>query len=326
VLALGALELGAWRRFMLAGVPLIVTFAASRRPLAFGGCLAVVLLASPRADDDGARLLHAERTFFGVHRVELVEREGVTPHRRLLHGSTVHGVSLIDRPGHPTSYYHPMGPIGDVFESVAGRLASASVGVVGLGVGSLAYYVRPDDAHTYIEIDPEVVRIARSEAWFPFLARAEGTVDVVIGDGRLRLAGMPEASFDLLVIDAFSSDAIPVHLLTREAVAMYLERLRPGGVLALHLSNQHLDLPPVVAAIARDLGAEAWIRYDDEQPELAAGDLRIGSVWAALTRPEDAGARPGGLTRWTRLEAGAGERAWTDDRSDVLGVMRWGRP
>ncbi|MAY75419.1 MAG: hypothetical protein CMJ31_12045 [Phycisphaerae bacterium] len=325
IVILGRIDLGDWRSVLLVAAPLVVTFAASRHPIAFAACLAVTLFTTPRVEGS-ATLLHAERTFFGIHRVERVDRPGVTPHLRLMHGSTVHGVSLIDRPGHPTSYYHPMGPIGDVFEGMTAGLASARVCVVGLGVGSLAYYARQTDAHTYVEIDPEVVRIARTSEWFPFLATAKGDVNVVVGDGRLVLDQAPPESFDLIVIDAFSSDAIPVHLITKEAIELYLERLAPGGVLAMHLSNQHLDLPPVVGSIAGEVGASAWIRYDDEQPELASGDLRIGSVWAVLTRPEDGGSKPAGLASWSRLDAGGADRAWTDDRSDVLGVMKWGRP
>ena len=137
--------------------------------------------------------------------------------------------------GTPTSYYHRLGPIGQAFETLGDR--AARVGVVGLGAGGLVCYGRPAARWTYFEIDAVVERIARDPAFFTFLANSRANVDVVIGDGRLTLGRTDPGTFDVIVIDAFSSDAIPMHLLTREFLATVLERLRPGGVLAFHISN-----------------------------------------------------------------------------------------
>lgn len=185
----------------------------------------------------------------------------------LTNGSTVHGTQDL-RPGQerePRSYYHRTGPVGQLFAEQGQRLAGAELGFVGLGSGALAAYGQPGQTMTFFEIDQASVDIARDPELFTYLADSAAQVDIVLGDGRLSLADQPVGRFDALVLDAFSSDAIPVHLLTREAVDLYLSRLRPDGLLVFHISNRYLDLAPVLANIAEDAGLEGLIQQDRVQ-------------------------------------------------------------
>ena len=207
-----------------------------------------------------------------------------------------------------------------------GRLRD--VAVVGLGAGALAAYARPGQAWTFYEINPAVVRVATDRHVFSFLADAfDGDghrPTVVLGDARLRLADVPPASYDVLVVDAFSSDAVPAHLLTREAVEIYRRILRPGGIVAAHVSNRFVDLVPVLAAVAHATGLVAVVRDDRVVPPelLTAG--KSPSTWIALVR-EAENAEP--LTRrhsdWVRLTSRPDAPPWTDDYMDLLGALRW---
>ena len=222
---------------------------------AVGALFVATALRSPIAGHD--RL--TTRSFFGVLRVE--DAPGPTfkpaagphagqpmslPMHELFHGTTLHGIQ-VRRPSEarlPTSYYHPSGPIGRVFAALHGdsRPAPLEVGLVGLGVGTLAAYAQPQEHFTFFELDPAVVRIARDPDLFSYLRDSAGSVDVVVADGRIALAAEPDGRFRLLVIDAFGSDAVPVHLLTREALALDLRKLGRGGLVAFHLSSSFFDL------------------------------------------------------------------------------------
>src|SRR5262249_1706310 len=151
----------------------------------------------------------------------------------------------------PLTYYTKTGPLGLVFEKWAhARPPGVRVGAVGLGTGSLAYYARPDDVVDFFEIDPAIERVARNPDYFNFMSECRTTkMRVILGDARLGLLDAADAEYDLLVLDAFSSDAIPTHLLTREAIELYRRKLAPGGVIAFHISNRYLQLHPIVARL-----------------------------------------------------------------------------
>jgi spermidine synthase len=226
----------------------------------------------------------------------------------------------------PSAYYHPSGPIGDVIFTLSADGRFRDVGVVGLGAGALAGYAGSGTRMDFFEVDEAVIRIAEHAGYFTYLTDARGRPGVTLRtmaiDGRIGLRGMPEASYDLIVIDAFSSDAIPTHLITREAVATFASRLKPRGVMAFHISNRFFDLGPVLARIARDQGLACYARNDKEvSPERAAEAMRP-SVWVVLARAEsDMGQIARSTPRWTRL-AGTGGPLWTDDYSNVLGVLQ----
>ncbi|HWB71648.1 MAG TPA: fused MFS/spermidine synthase [Egibacteraceae bacterium] len=299
---------------LLLGARRLVAMVADRRPLAFavGTSLA---LASATLPASGA--LHTERTFFGVARVEAEGDRHV-----LVHGTTIHGWQD-RRPGQatvPQSYYHRSGPIGEVFAAYGRQPAADEVAIIGLGTGGLAAYGRAGQTLTFYEIDEAIVDIATDPQLFSFLHDTPAEVDVVLGDGRLSLADAPAHHFGIIALDAFSSDAIPVHLLTTEAVALYRSKLAPGGVIALHISNRHLDLGPVVAGVAEQQGLPGLVRHD-------AGDADLGklaSTWVVLAENAETlaplAARPG----WRPLVAEPGQAlVWTDDFSDVVRVLRW---
>jgi len=262
--------------------------------------------------------IETARSFFGVHQV-VESADG--RFRLLFHGATIHGAERIGEAGprpQPRTYYYFGGPISEAIEAArATQGGLRSVGVIGLGTGSLACHQKPDEAWTFFEIDPEVARIARDPRLFSFLGRCAPGSPVVLGDARLTLPAAPRP-FDVIVLDAFSSDSIPVHLLTREAFAGYLSRLSPGGTIVLHISNRHLELVRVVAAVAAAEGLVAWLKQDvsvtDPREELHANAL----VAALARKPADLGDvpnRPG----WRRIESDIAP--WTDDYSDILGAL-----
>ena len=208
-----------------------------QRPSRFALSLGAMLLAGSWFA--GESVLDRSRTFFGVYRVS-VDRSG--RYHTLAHGTTLHGMQALDpaRRSEPLTYFHRTGPFGQAFAKLPNRATARQIAVIGLGVGTLAAYVQPGQQWTFFEIDPEVERIARTSAYFTYLDACGSQCRVVLGDARLSLARDGASRYDLIVLDAFSSDAIPVHLLTREALSLYVSRLAPGGALAFHISNAHL--------------------------------------------------------------------------------------
>jgi SAM-dependent methyltransferase len=263
-------------------------------------------------------VLLRDRTFYGSYRVT-----GTAERHNLIHGTTLHGWELLDGPnaGEPTSYYSRSGPIGDVMTAYGGTSAFRRVGLVGMGVGTLAAYGQPGQRMDFYEIDPAVVRIARDSGLFGFLGRSAADVRVVIGDGRLGLMRAPDAAYGLIVLDAFSSDAIPAHLLTEEAIDGYRRKLAPGGVLAVHITNRHLDLAPVLAAEADRLGLAALRRQ-----QFGGGELTATSDWVVLARDEASLEPLRAVGGWQELAGEKGVRGWTDDYSSLVQVLDVGWP
>jgi hypothetical protein len=292
------------------------------RPLRFAlGFLAVMRLTAPGVFGNPPERLLRERSFFGVYSVHA----GELPIGRLhwlLNGSTNHGVQNLDRPTSPTSYYTREGPVGQFFailkDSPAGQ---GRVGVIGLGVGALACHAAPGQRLTFFEIDPLDERIARDPRLFTYLSECGKQVDVVIGDGRLTLAREPDGAFAALVLDAFSGDAIPAHLLTREALELYLEKLVPDGLLLLHVTNAYLDLLPVVAELVADAGLHARASIGVMPMQTPFG---TPSDWVVVARREALLARFGFATPpWTALPPARGARPWSDDFTDILPHLRF---
>ncbi len=281
------------------------------RPLSLAIGVAGMLGATALLPQEG-RVLTQQRSFFGVYRVD---EDAAGLERRLAHGTTVHGAQYLD-PGRlrePAAYYGRTGPLGQAL-AVLDPDAHGRIGVIGLGAGALACYREPEQSLVFFEIDPLVLEIARDPGLFRFLSECPGS-QVQIGDGRLALQRLPPASFDLLIVDAFGSDAIPVHLLTREALGLYFARLGPGGVALLHVSNSHLDLGPVVASLARDAGLVALEQRYTPPP---AASLELASHWVVLARTHERLALLD--PRWQPL-VGDGRRPWTDDFSNVVGAL-----
>jgi spermidine synthase len=278
-------------------------------------------------DESTGRVVHRERTFFGVLRVR---DSNNGPSRILMHGGIRHGVQLVsDDPTRrriPLAYYAEAGPLGSIFRGLETTGRRRHVGVAGLGIGTVASYARPGDDYVFFEIDPAVARIAEDTRWFTYLADCQGTARVVIDDARHALETEPDGSLELLVIDAFTGDSVPTHLLTREAFALYAQKVHPDGVLALHVSNKYLDFVPVVEAIAADGGwMGIYARDLDVDPEAA----RIPSEWMALSRSLDPVkaiyANPtSDRWRWQPVSETPAARPWTDDRTAVIEAL-WQR-
>jgi spermidine synthase len=224
----------------------------------------------------------------------------------------------------PLTYYDRVGPVGDVFGlTFSGVQPQRRVAVVGLGVGALACYGRSGEQWTFYEIDPVVVSIARDPRLFTFLRDCSPAVGVVVGDARLSLVKAAASQYDIIVIDAFSSDAIPVHLLTREALQLYIRVTAPHGLFVFHISNRHLDLEPVVAQLAMDAGLAAKVRRDVGAPPSRSGPGRYASHWVVMARSMDDLGAIATDRQWQSLRRRARVHVWTDDFSNIMTVFRW---
>jgi hypothetical protein len=241
----------------------------------------------------------------------------------LTSGNTIHGLQWTDsRRREPLGYYGHRGPLGQAFSELQRARPFRDVGVVGLGVGAIAAYGREGQRFTFIEINPADVRIATNPKWFTFLRDSRADTRTVVGDGRLELERTPKNTYDFLILDAFTSDAIPTHLLTREAIVLELATLRPHGVLAVHISNRFLNLEPVLAAAARDLRLAGISQKYEQVTKAQKAQGVLPSHWVLLARR---GADLGPLLRdprWHALEP-TSKRAWTDDYSNVTGAFEW---
>jgi hypothetical protein len=301
------------------GVVGIACFSQSKRPLTFAALIATLLLAGQFYDPAGGRPLLAERTFFGVYRVR-VDQFG--RFRALYHGTTLHGIERTDPPPHePLSYYSRGGPIGQLFDAMPRLTTAPAVAVVGLGVGSLASYATKHQRWTFYEIDPAVERIASTSGHFSYLPQCGRRCDVVTGDARLSLAANSGMSYGLIIVDAFSSDAIPIHLITSEAVSLYLERLAPHGVLAFHVSNRHFSLGPILGRLALTHGLSALEQFQ----VVSSTDLSDGknhSDWVVMSREGDLSPLMNDA-RWQAPAVTAGTPEWTDDFSNIVRIMKW---
>jgi hypothetical protein len=271
--------------------------------------------------------IHTARSFFGVIRV-IDTADGTT--RLMQHGTTLHGSrrltdakgNKLDRPI-PATYYHPQGPLARGV-TMAREITTGSpngairMGIVGLGTGSMACHTRPGDAMTYFEIDPVVAQIATDARYFDFLSRCRPGVDIVMGDARLTLGRQPNAAFDYLVIDAFTSDAVPAHLLTAEAMTLYMDKLAPHGVLALHVSNRYLELVSAVTATAQTMPGTA-LRVVEFGGVTGDPDAQPSTVVFLAARPEILTA----TMTWpdARTPQATTTTPWSDDFSDVLSAI-----
>ena len=298
--------------FVLLTAALVLLYLVRRSRL--GGAVAAASLWMISYQATPATGAYSERGFFGV-----VKIDDVGGYRTMIHGTTLHGAQALDEDDalRPSTYYAPETPIGQVF---AAHTRPGRVGVLGLGVGSVACYAWPGQHYSFYEIDPIVARLAQDPSWFTYISECAPDADIVLGDGRLTMAEEPENAFDILLIDAFSSDSIPAHLLTREAVALYLSRLKEDGVLLLHVSNRYMALEAAVARVADELGVPGRMQY---QTLPASGYRAQSSAVVALARNELALAPLDASETWSVLESDGG-RAWTDDYSNIPGAI-WDR-
>ena len=276
---------------------------------------------------DGARM----RSYFGTYTVDLMDNGRI---RTLTHGTTMHGLQLLDDPTRPTSYYTANSGVGKVLAKAPELYGpSASIGVVGLGTGTLACYRKPGQKWQFFEIDPLMVEIARDRKVFSFLEKCAPDALITLGDARLTLNEVPKGQFDILALDAFSSDAIPMHLLTQEAFQTYGRALKPDGILIVHISNRYIDLDPVVAAEAKANGWTAALRHDSVTDDMINKGARA-SLWIALSRNPQKLAQLTGkpdkkkspyyeADQWLELKSPDDIRPWTDNYASVLPHLKF---
>jgi SAM-dependent methyltransferase len=303
----------------------IAAFLVRGQALLYFAVIAILSMGATAAADR-VQTTETWRSFFGV----LVKSETDAPAlggpvRMLAHGTTLHGAQAVDPHWRcqPLVYYTTSTPIGQVFlRQQDERPAGVRIGAVGLGTGSVAAYVRPGDYLTFFEIDPLVIRIASDPENFSYTTECvQGRVDYVVGDARLTVAQQPPGTFDILLIDAFSSDAVPTHLLTVEAVRGYLTRLKPDGVLILHLSNRHLDLKGPAQAVARAAGGHALLQQ--RRVLSGAGFWEADEDALIIGKSPEAIAAYAADPRWLPSDP-TKARPWTDDYTNIPGAM-WRR-
>jgi hypothetical protein len=307
------------------GIPAIAVYLLSPRRYAFAVGIAALLAISQLIQPTEGRLLHQERTFFGVYRIFRNDNilHPIHAYTTLVHGTTVHGAQYLDpeKAREPLTYYHRKGPLGDLFTTFADSPILDSLGLVGLGAGAIAAYGREGQTMVFHEIDPAVIRLAQDPEYFTYLRDSNADIRFDIGDGRLTMARLPDAVYGVIVLDAFSSDAIPVHLLTLEAFQLYLKKLQPRGIIAVHISNQYLYLEPVVARIADELNLAAIHRLDDPGKAEETRSMRSTSEWILLARaPQDLGPLASS-PNWRPLRRKPNAPLWTDSYSNILSVF-----
>ncbi|MBM4276090.1 MAG: hypothetical protein FJ134_16790, partial [Deltaproteobacteria bacterium] len=285
-------------------------FAFARRPVRFGLGIGAIMLAGVLYSGGQYKVLHAERSFFGV--IQVLADSGGHYHM-FYHGTTLHGAQSTDpeRRREPLTYYLPTGPIGQIFDAFWASAAPRTVAIVGLGAGSLSCYAAPGDRWDFYEIDPAVERIARNPQYFTYLRDCKAHKRVILGDARLSLIQAPNQRYGLIIFDAFSSDAVPIHLVNREALRLYLDKLADGGILVFHISNRYLDLKPVLGNLAQDAGLVALIQ-NRELTEDEENAFYVRTTYVVMARKaEDLGFLMH-KEEWEALSGQPGARLWTN--------------
>jgi hypothetical protein len=310
--------LGFYLFFVAAGIFLI---AFKGRRIRFSLAMAATILVTALIGP-GPAVLDRSRSFFGVYKVVNLQNGTVNA---LKHGSTLHGAQYADpdRWREPLTYYTREGPVGQFFDALNANRPPGRVGLLGLGVGTILCHGRSGQRWTIYEIDPLIERLARDTRYFHYLSECfdSSTMQVVYGDARLSLTNAGRREFDLLILDAFNSDAVPMHLLTREAFALYRERLSDGGLILLNFSNRHLDLRPVLAGLVADAGMYGLFQMFS--PAAGANVIHAPSSWVVIGRNKADLQFLAGDARWLPLSAETRAIVWSDDFSDLLGVISW---
>jgi len=296
-----------------------------RAPLPFAAIIAFVLLANHSIVEQAGAM--SVRSFFGVAKItETTDGQ----FRLLQHGTTLHGgqrireadgrLAAIDPP-ELLLYYWDGSAIAETLAAVRARVdRPIRFAVIGLGAGSLACRAAPNDTVHYYEIDPAVIGIARDPYLFSFLWACRPDVPIILGDARLTLAEAPDGAYDLIIVDAFSSDAIPIHLLTREAMAIYLKKLSPHGMVVMHVSNRHLELASVVAGIAAANGLITRVSDSSDLDE-AANPYKFVATVAAVARSEEDFGALAQARDWVLKAPDPGQWVWTDDYCNIVGAV-----
>lgn len=309
---------------VLIGCGLLLVCCYFNLPRWFALVIAAVMLVEKFEPPFVGESLHVDRGFFGVHRIVFSYGRIY----RLVHGVTVHGIQNRDpeRPQlrhQPMAYYHRSGPLGQIFAQLQRDDRLETVAIVGLGAGATACYCEDDQHFTFYEIDPIVKRIAETPEYFTYLSDlGREHYSVILGDGRLKLDESRQ-QYELIVFDAFSSDAIPTHLLTIAAFEIYLQKLSQRGVLVFHITNNHLDLEPVLATLAKQSKLMCLTCKDFHITEAESIEGKTPSIYVAMARHREDLAGLDQLKSWAPCRSLPGAVPWTDDFSNVLDILKW---
>ncbi len=309
---------------LLAGV----TYAFRQQPLSLALLTGLILFFSHGLHSLLSNTLYQERSFFGVFSVReavmLDEQRRPEKYHELFHGTTKHGAQRLKPPyvTTPYTYYSKPGPMGQLFKVYDSQDAHWSIASVGLGAGALACYAKPTQNWRFYEIDPLVIKIAKTPKYFSYLSRCAPSAPIIVGDARLSLQHEPDHQFDLLILDAFSSDSVPTHLLTREAMVLYFAKLKADGILAFHITNRHLALKKVLADHARKLKLAALIQ--EFKPPADAISLIVATDWVVMSK--DAGRlqalQQSRIGKWQKLPLYFDMKSWTDDFTNIVEIWK----
>ncbi len=307
-----------YKGLLLAGAICLIFIRKYPYALAIG---VAAYLASAFIVPSSSNMIFAERNFYGVNRVRDNLKQGL---RQMEHGTTVHGLMALDEPHRrvPLGYYNPRGGIAEAALLVGEQQPSPKFAIIGLGAGQMVCNGDSRWLVDFYEIDPGVVQIAQDKKLFPFLDECAPKTTVKLGDGRLLLKKAPDASYDAVIVDAFTSDSIPMHLLTQEALLGYAEKLKADGLLTLHVSNRYFNLVPVVAAEAKELGLFGAVRLRNAS-EIEGTHLPVYATLVITLAKSDAALLPLLSKGWQRLEPTAGVKPWTDEQSDILSSFKF---
>ncbi len=311
---------------LLFGYAMLWCLSFGKRPMRFAAGVAALFFASTFYPGSFGNILHAERSFYGVSRVT---NDSSGKFRYLFHGGTIHGIQSLDeaRSREPLAYFTRNGPAGDIFRTEQARIPNGELAIVGLGAGAMACHLAPGERLTYYEIDPSVTGIAENPQYFTFLSQCAPQARIVLGDARLKLRDAPDRGYGLISLDAFSGDTIPMHLVTREALALYKQKLAPGGLLVFQISNLYLQMSPILAALADDAQLKILTADDTfvSPQEIANG--KFPSRWVVMARNnadlDELARNSSSPGRWVKVDRRAGTKVWTDDYSNLLSIIKW---
>lgn len=308
---------------LLAGL----TYSIRHSPLGLGLLTAVILIFTLGLHSLASSTLYQERTFFGVLSVRetVIADENQRPEKvhELYHGTTKHGAERLTQANitTPLTYYSRPGPIGQLFNEYDAENSHWRIGAVGLGAGALACYHKDGQQWRFYEIDPLVVQVAQDSKWFHYLERCNPKAEMVVGDARLSLTQEADKSFDLLIMDAFSSDAVPTHLLTREAMQLYFSKLKDDGMLAFHITNRHLALKKVLADHLETLQLSGLLQEFKPENEVP---LVVATDWVVISKQPQRleRLRQSQIGHWQKLPLSFGLQPWTDDFTHIIGIWK----
>ncbi len=289
-------------------------FEQDKKPFRLGLCFIAATFAGCVLADIRGKTALEERNFYGIVTIDRSDPEVFM----MRHGTTIHGVQYNSGEKHlvPLTYYHPSGPLGDLMKPLLLQPAPLNIAAIGLGVGSIACYGRKNDSISFFEINPAVINMANDTNYFSYLHDCAPSVKVIAGDGRINIEHSKE-QFDLLVLDAFTSDAIPIHLLTKEAFTSYRKHLKDNGLILVHISNRYLDLARVLRAIAHEGNMEVKIFADKDS---AQERYKQVSTWAVMGKTENI-SKLNLPERWDNIGSSGAESLWTDDYSNILYLL-----